>query len=64
MVDKVTEAAVVGGVDTHKDLHVAAVVDQNNKVLGTQYFSTTRQDRKSTRLNSSHSAKSRMPSSA
>ena len=28
MVDKVTEAAVVGGVDTHKDLHVAAVVDQ------------------------------------
>ncbi|MGF9448332.1 hypothetical protein AAGK95_26795 [Klebsiella pneumoniae] len=34
MVDKVTEAAVVGGVDTHKDLHVAAVVDQNNKVLG------------------------------
>ncbi|WP_432759947.1 hypothetical protein [Klebsiella pneumoniae] len=35
MVDKVTEAAVVGGVDTHKDLHVAAVVDQNNKVLGT-----------------------------
>ncbi len=43
MVDKVTEAAVVGGVDTHKDLHVAAVVDQNNKVLGTQYFSTTRQ---------------------
>ncbi len=24
MADKVTEAAVVGGVDTHKDLHVAA----------------------------------------
>lgn len=43
MADKVTEAAVVGGVDTHKDLHVAAVVDQNNKVLGTQYFATTRQ---------------------
>ena len=38
MVDKVTEAAVVGGVDTHKDLHVAAVVGQNNKVLGTQFF--------------------------
>lgn len=33
----------MGGVDTHKDLHVAAVVDQNNKVLGTQYFATTRQ---------------------
>ncbi|EGK6273183.1 IS110 family transposase, partial [Escherichia coli] len=40
---KVTETAVVGGVDTHKDLHVAAVVDQNNKVLGTQFSSTTRQ---------------------
>ncbi|MFS9574279.1 IS110 family transposase, partial [Klebsiella quasipneumoniae] len=42
MVDKVTEAAVVGGVDTHKDLHVAAVVDQNHKVLGTQDFSPPR----------------------
>ncbi len=38
MAGKVTEAAVVGGVDTHKDLHVAAVVGQNNKVLGTQFF--------------------------
>ncbi len=43
MAGKDTENAVVGGVDTHKDLHVAAVVDQNNKVLGTQFFSTTRQ---------------------
>ncbi len=43
MAGKVTETAVVGGVDAHKDLHVAAVVDQNNKVLGTQFFSTTRQ---------------------
>lgn len=43
MADKVTEAAIVGGVDTHKDLHVAAAVNQNNKVLGTRYFSTTRQ---------------------
>jgi hypothetical protein len=40
MVDKVTEA-VVGGVDTHKDLHVAAVVDQNNKVLGTVFLHNT-----------------------
>ncbi len=24
---------VVGGVDTHKDLHVAAVVDQSDRVL-------------------------------
>ena len=43
MAEIVTEADVVGGVDTHKDLHVAAVVDQNNKVLGTQYFPATRQ---------------------
>ncbi|MCX2699489.1 IS110 family RNA-guided transposase [Ochrobactrum chromiisoli] len=34
---------VVGGVDTHKDLHVAAVVDENDQVLGTQSFATTRQ---------------------
>lgn len=34
---------VVGGVDTHKDLHVAAVVDQNNRVLGSEFFTTTRQ---------------------
>jgi hypothetical protein len=25
--------AVVGGVDTHKDLHVAAVVDEQDRVL-------------------------------
>ena len=43
MTDNVTGATVVGGVDTHKDLHVAAIVDQNNKVLGTQYFPATRQ---------------------
>lgn len=29
MVDKVTEAAVVGGVDTHKDLHVAVTCPQS-----------------------------------
>ena len=33
---------VVGGVDTHKDLHVAAVVDGGATVLGTESFSTTR----------------------
>ncbi len=46
MAGKVTETAVVGGVDTHKDLHVAAVVRDRNKMrppLGTQFFSTTRQ---------------------
>ena len=34
---------IVGGVDTHKDLHVAAVVDGNGQVLGTHSFATTRQ---------------------
>ena len=34
---------VVGGVDTHKDLHVAAVVDEQDRVLGTRCFATTRQ---------------------
>ena len=34
---------VVGGVDTHKDLHVAAVVDELDRVLGTRCFATTRQ---------------------
>lgn len=34
---------VVGGVDTHKDLHVAAVVDEQDHVLGSRCFATTRQ---------------------
>jgi len=34
---------VIGGVDTHKDLHVAAVVDERDRVLGTRSFPTTRQ---------------------
>ena len=34
---------IVGGVDTHKDLHVAAVVDDQDRVLGTNSFATTRQ---------------------
>lgn len=36
-------SAVVGGVDTHKDLHVAAVVDNQDRVLGTRSFASTRQ---------------------
>ena len=36
------EGRVVGGVDTHKDLHVAAVVDEHDRVLGSQCFPTTR----------------------
>jgi transposase len=38
----VTNRFVIGGVDTHKDLHVAAVVDEHNRVLGSQCFPTTR----------------------
>ena len=33
---------IVGGVDTHKDLHVAAVVDEQDRVIGTRSFATTR----------------------
>lgn len=33
---------VIGGVDTHKDLHMAAVVDVHDTVIATQAFSTTR----------------------
>jgi transposase len=33
---------VTGGVDTHKDLHVAAVVDASDAVVATAAFSTTR----------------------
>ncbi|MBN6290514.1 IS110 family transposase, partial [Escherichia coli] len=36
MAGKVTETAVLGGGGTHKDLYVAAVVDQDNKVLWAQ----------------------------
>ena len=32
---------IVGGVDTHKDLHVAAVVDEQDRVIGTRSFATT-----------------------
>lgn len=41
--DKPGPGAVVGGVDTHKDLHVAAVVDHQDRVLGTRSFASTRQ---------------------
>ncbi len=37
-----TSRAVIGGVDTHKDLHVAAVIDTDDQLLSTQAFSTTR----------------------
>lgn len=38
-----TARSIVGGVDTHKDLHVAAVVDEQDRILGTRCFVTTRQ---------------------
>jgi transposase len=38
--DKATRS-IIGGVDTHKDLHVAAVVDDCDRVLDTRSFSTT-----------------------
>jgi transposase len=37
-----TSRTVIGGVDTHKDLHVAAVIDADDHLLGTEAFSTTR----------------------
>jgi transposase len=33
---------VIGGIDTHKDLHAAAIVDLDGHVLGAEFFSTTR----------------------
>jgi transposase len=39
---KMEDCGVVGGVDTHKDLHVAAVVDECDRVLGSRCFPTTR----------------------
>ena len=37
-----TSPIIIGGVDTHKDLHVAAVVDAQDRVIATEWFSTTR----------------------
>ncbi|MBK4739322.1 IS110 family RNA-guided transposase [Noviherbaspirillum pedocola] len=36
------QRVVMGGVDTHKDLHVAAVVDEQDQVLGSECFPSTR----------------------
>jgi transposase len=35
------ERVVIGGVDTHKDVHVGAVIDHQGRVLATASFSTT-----------------------
>src|SRR3954470_17932776 len=37
-----TSSFVIGGVDTHKDLHVAAVVDDHDRLLGSQSLAATR----------------------
>ena len=37
---------IVGDVDTHKELHMAPVVDTNDRVLGTASIPTTRHDYK------------------
>jgi len=37
-----TARDVIGGIDTHQDLHTAAVVDLAGKVLATKAFATTR----------------------
>jgi transposase len=42
-VDRDTVGLWLSCLRTHKDLHVAAVVDNNDQVLGTQNFATTRQ---------------------
>jgi transposase len=39
---------IVGGVDTHRDVHVAAVIDSNGGVLGVESFSTTAAGHRST----------------
>ncbi len=39
--------AIVGGVDTHKDLHFAAIVDASDRVLASSSFPTTRHGYKS-----------------
>jgi transposase len=36
------ERRVLGGVDTHKDVHVAAVIDDVGRILGTEAFPATR----------------------
>jgi transposase len=40
--EPVTSRVVIGGIDTHKDLHVAAVIDAGENVLATRSFPTTR----------------------
>ena len=41
MSEEIQGRAIVGGVDTHKDAHVVAVIDTVGRLLGTQTFATT-----------------------
>ena len=41
IMDQIKEL-VTGGVDTHRDVHVAAVLDQLGRILATRAFPTTR----------------------
>jgi hypothetical protein len=36
-----TDRVVIGGVGTHKDVHVAAVIDERGKISGTASFATS-----------------------
>lgn len=36
------EVEIVGGIDTHQELHYAAVLDMRGEILGTRSFATTR----------------------
>jgi len=36
-----TERVVTSGIDTHKDVHVAAAIDERGKILDTAHFTTT-----------------------
>jgi hypothetical protein len=37
---------IVRGLDTHKDLHIAAVVDDQDRIMGTQSFATPARSRR------------------
>ena len=39
--DDTRHRRVIGGVDTHKDVHVAAVLDELGRLLDTASFATT-----------------------
>ena len=41
LTDPTTRPLITGGVDTHKDIHVAAALDERGQVLGTKSFPAT-----------------------